>query len=336
MSVSDYTDGIPVVSADVETFSKYTQTGVDAIDDPAIWVNPDNPGLSIILGTDKNAGLSTYRLNGREQQFVAEGKPNNVDVRYGFRTGDGFSSDLIGYTDMEKNEIVIMRVGTNGAINPIAGGNIRSDLESVHGFCFYQSQFSGKLYAIANDKEGNIEQWELRSAGTFIAVEKARTLKLKSQVEGMVSDDELGLLYVSEKNKGIWRFNAEPDGSPAGMFIKDSGKSNSKIAFDIEGLAIYKTERGGGYLIASSQGNNSFAVFSRGGNNGHIGSFRIGGGEFDDTRDADGIAVVSDSLSPQFPKGILVVQDGINYENDQLGPQNFKIVDFRKILQILQ
>lgn len=336
MSPADWSDDIPVVNADLETKSRYTEAGVDAADDPAIWIHPSDPSRSMILGTDKKAGLSRFDLKGREKQFIPMGMPNNVDVRYGFRTGDGLQTDIVGFTDRAKNEIVIMRIDTNGMVREIAGGHIRSDLEEVYGFCLYHSQLTGTFYALANDKKGNIEQWQLRSAGTFIAVEKARTLKLKSQLEGMVADDELGLLYVGEENKGVWRFNAEPTGSPSGSFLKDSGKSNPNIAFDIEGLAIYKADRGTGYLIVSSQGNNSFAVFNRAGNNGYIGSFRIGGGQFDDTRDTDGIEVVSDSLSEDFPMGILVAQDGINFENDQLAPQNFKIVDFRKILEVIQ
>src|SRR5262249_44175054 len=57
----------------------------DAADDPAIWIHPAEPRLSLILGTDKLGGLHSYDMDGTEHQVVSEGsRPNNVDVLYGF------------------------------------------------------------------------------------------------------------------------------------------------------------------------------------------------------------------------------------------------------------
>ena len=39
-------------------------SGDDAADDPAIWVNPDDPLKSLIVGTDKKNGLVVYDLSG--------------------------------------------------------------------------------------------------------------------------------------------------------------------------------------------------------------------------------------------------------------------------------
>src|SRR5215510_15018506 len=58
----------------------------DAADDPAVWIHPDKPELSLILGTDKQGGLHTYNMDGSEKELVSDGaKPNNVDVLYGFK-----------------------------------------------------------------------------------------------------------------------------------------------------------------------------------------------------------------------------------------------------------
>src|SRR5690606_10302679 len=59
-------------------------TSGDAADDPAIWVHPQQPQHSRILGTNKKAGLHLYDLNGHELQFIDAGRVNNVDVRQGF------------------------------------------------------------------------------------------------------------------------------------------------------------------------------------------------------------------------------------------------------------
>ena len=36
----------------------------DAADDPAIWIHPLSPELSLILGTDKQGGLHLYDMDG--------------------------------------------------------------------------------------------------------------------------------------------------------------------------------------------------------------------------------------------------------------------------------
>ena len=59
----------------------------DAADDPAVWVNPDDPSKSVIVGTDKEGGLMVYDLAGRQLQYLPVGDMNNVDVR---PAADGF------------------------------------------------------------------------------------------------------------------------------------------------------------------------------------------------------------------------------------------------------
>ena len=66
----------------------------DAADDPAVWIHPRDPGLSLVLGTDKQGGLHSYNMDGSEQQVVADApRPNNVDVLYGFKL-EGRTVDL--------------------------------------------------------------------------------------------------------------------------------------------------------------------------------------------------------------------------------------------------
>src|SRR5213595_2256755 len=66
----------------------------DAADDPAVWIHPQDPAMSLILGTDKLGGLHSYNMDGSDHQVVSEGtRPNNVDVIYGFRL-DGRPVDL--------------------------------------------------------------------------------------------------------------------------------------------------------------------------------------------------------------------------------------------------
>ena len=52
-------------------------------DDPAIWVNSEDPAKSRVLGTDKDYGLLVFDLEGRILQRFPDGRLNNVDVRTG-------------------------------------------------------------------------------------------------------------------------------------------------------------------------------------------------------------------------------------------------------------
>ena len=100
-------------------------------------------------------------------------------------------------------------------------------------------------------------------------------------------------------------------------------------------MAIYAPSDSTGYLIASSQGNYSYAVYRRFGNE-YLTSFRIiDGANIDGVEETDGLEVTPIALNPSFPKGILVVQDGFNYDEGKYRPQNFKIIDWQAIEEII-
>src|SRR5690625_1664472 len=61
---------LPTVTARVET-SPVKSPG-DAADDPAIWANPQPPGESLVVATDKKAGMYVYDMHGKVRQFRAD------------------------------------------------------------------------------------------------------------------------------------------------------------------------------------------------------------------------------------------------------------------------
>jgi 3-phytase len=104
----------------------------------------------------------------------------------------------------------------------------------------------------------------------------------------------------------------------------------------VEGLALYKKGKAG-YLLASSQGNFSYAVFERTGNNAYVGSFKVVDGEkIDGVEETDGIEVISVPVGQAFPQGMFLAQDGYNYNQGKLQRQNFKLVRWEKIEQLLR
>jgi 3-phytase len=153
------------------------------------------------------------------------------------------------------------------------------------------------------------------------------------QVEGMVADADRRLLYAGQEDVGIWRigfsrsgrFAARPQlvdrvrefGVPATfdpateecVAGADPGFGGKHISADVEGLTIYELPHGQGYLLASSQGDDTFAAYADEGRGRYLGSFHIGDGIVDGVQDSDGAQVVRAAL-PGFPTGLLVTQDG--------------------------
>jgi len=339
----DPANDFPVVWADMET--EPVSTADDAADDPAIWVHPEKVSESTIIGTNKKKGLAVYDLNGKELFFYPMGKINNIDVRYGFMLG-GKKVDIVAGSNRTKNSVGVWTV--NPATKELVEAQARdlsSKLAEVYGFCLYKSPKTKKIYAFIVGKSGAVEQWELFDNQGKIDGKIVRSFALKSQCEGMVADDETGILYIAEENNAIWKFNAEPASEKAeqvneGKRIADL--SNTALKDDLEGLTIYYAADKKGYLIASSQGNNSYAIFERTGDNAYLGSFSISNGEtIDGTSDTDGIDVISFGLGEKYPNGFFIAQDGTNDEKSKEGGktkanQNFKVVSWEKVVQAMK
>lgn len=351
-----------VVSASGQTQS--VASADDAADDPAIWIHPTRPQDSRVLGTDKRSGLCVYDLSGKQVQFLPEGRVNNVDVRQGVRAtaqagaqhGDlKLVFDIAAATNRTDNTVRLYTFDReSGHLRPIAGpsGAIASGFTEVYGVCMFHDRRpggGGKLHVFACDKRGAVRQWRIDAvveAGQLaFSHELVREFHVGSQSEGMVADDELGLLYVGEEGAGIWRYDAVPkrgEGSGANEIqesrhLVDVVKPFGSLSPDVEGIALC-TDRsaGGGYLVASSQGDNSFRVYDRMPPNTLRGSFRIGpssSGGLDAVEETDGLDVTPISLGSDWPGGVLVVQDGMRPSGMT---QNFKLVRWSDVVSALK
>ncbi len=51
--------------------------------------------------------------------------------------------------------------------------------------------------------------------------------------------------------------------------------------------------------------------------------------------ETDGLDVSNYGFNERFPAGILVVQYGFNFDGDSLSRQRFKIVDMRKVAEVI-
>ena len=310
----------------------------DAADDPAIWIHPRDPALSLILGTDKQGALHTYNMDGSPHEAVADStKPNNVDVLYGFKVGGNVVDLAVAGTRGAKSKkskgkgagVMIWAIdpATRRLSDVTEGGAIRVlGGKAAHGVCGYHSARTGRSYVFVTSEKGQVEQYELKDAvNGKISGALVRTLTLRSLAEGCVADDELGFFYVSEETVGIWKFGAEPDAGTEGRLIARVGENG--LTADVEGLTIYYAAQRRGYLIASSQGNNTFKVYERTGENRFVLTIDPKDGRIDDVSDTDGICVTSCPTSRQFARGLFIAQDGTNAG----GNQNFKLYAWEDI-----
>jgi 3-phytase len=320
------------VTAQAETKPVPRDPTNDAADDPAIWINFSDPDSSHIIGTDKKGGLAIYDLSGHELFYYNTGKMNNVDLRYDFPLISD-TIDIMAVSNRTDQSVDLFKINHKGYLDTLNKIKLQSKLNEVYGLCMYKSKVTGKFYVFVNGLDFNTEQWELFMNNNHINGKIVRNIKLGSQVEGMVADDENGLLYISEEDKGIWKFSAEPgETKPSELLKYSTVGTNPNIVSDLEGLTIYKQSNDTGYLIASSQGNSSYAVFDRTTPNKYLGSFKIvNGSNTDGTDETDGLDVTSYPLGKMFPKGLLVVQDGINFDNGIRAAQNFKLIRWDSI-----
>ena len=274
--------------------------------------------------------------------------------------GETATVDLAIASDRENDTLAILAIDPNvGAhtnvrafretpLRDVTSVNIPKSIFGVddgeataYGLATYTSPVDGRTYVFVSQSDGNkIAQLELQTglgaADEFtVNAEVVRTFEVPVpegedtadyQVEGMVVDRETGYLYVGQEQFGIWKYAAEPNGSNEGKIVDTVRdiREDSPLTADIEGLTIYYGEDGNGYLLASSQGDNTFAIYDRADSNSYLGSFAVEG-----VSESDGADVTNIPLGEDYPAGLLVVQDGSNEPAVVFGdPEDGEIQNF--------
>lgn len=320
------TPSLPVLQAVVQTEGVARQG--DAADDPAIWIDPVDPAGSRVLGTNKKQGLLVYDLQGRQRQLLEAGRLNNVDVRQRVRLG-GRVVDLAVATQRDEKALALFEIDPDGRLRDV--GRVATELREIYGTCLYQPP-EGGLEVIANDKDGRFVQYRLKLRDGVYGGQPVRRFRLASQPEGCVADDRHGRLFVGEEDVGIWSLAASAAAAAEPVRVMAVGR---RLVADVEGLALYHGEKAS-YLVASSQGNNSYVVLDAQPPHAYRGAFRIGlnpGAGIDGVSETDGLEVTARNLGGPFGAGMLVVQDG--YKRLPDGTQNFKYLPWQDVARAL-
>jgi len=321
--------GTPSVMASAETTP--VDDPDDAADDPAIWIDQADAARSVIIGTNKKKGLYVYDLAGKVLQVLPDGRMNNVDLRDGFLLG-GRRVALVAASDRTHKSIAIYALDpATRRLTDVAAGLQETNLSDPYGLCMYRSRKTGETYVFINDPTGLVRQWRLVATPEGkVRAEVVRSFAFNTQVEGCVADDDAGALYVAEEDVALWRLGAEPGAGDRRTLVA-AVKAKPALKDDLEGVGLFAQPRGRGYLVVSSQGNNTYAVFDRSGANRYRGSFAVApnaAAGIDGVSETDGLDVTSATL-PGYPGGLFVTQDGYNVNPS--ANQNFKFVPWRAI-----
>ncbi|MEM8507016.1 MAG: phytase [Bacteroidota bacterium] len=297
-------------------------------DDPAIWINPNDPAKSIVFGTDKetNGGIYAFNLEGHilsEKSIPNMQRPNNVDVEYGFPLNDSTTVDILVFTERERQRIRVfavpeMRSLDNGGF-PVFKDATGLGHNLPMGVALYKSPKTGTIYAIVGRKDGPslnyLYQYELKADSGGVGcrlVRKFGQFSGQKEIEAIAVDDAYGYVYYADEGVCIRKYYAEPD------------KGNAEVACfggeyfleDIEGIAIATYSDGSGHIIVSNQQLGEFNIFSRK-DNAFIKAVNLS------TSGTDGCEVVTAPLNSTFKNGLFVA---MNEEKD------FYFFDLGKIM----
>jgi len=313
---------LPPIKPDV-----ITENTINDTDDPAIWINPKDPAKSIVFGTDKetNGAIYAFDLDGKiiEEKTIRNiERPNNVDVEYGFRLNDSTTTDILVFTEREKQQIRLFSVPDMQALDN-GGFPVFEDEELLEnrlpmGVSLYKSPKDSTIYAIVGrktgPKDGYLYQYALRADSAWVKASFVRRFGSFSgikEIEAIAIDDEKGFVYYSDEGICIKKYHAEPGMGDAEI----SCFGGEYFLEDIEGIAIASYADGHGYIIVSNQQKGEFNLFSREDNT-FIKALNLM------TTETDGCEVVTVPLNTNFPNGMFVAM------NDE---KNFYFYDLGKL-----
>ncbi|WP_158859816.1 phytase [Lunatibacter salilacus] len=295
-----------------------TDSVIHDTDDPAIWINSADPSKSLIIGTDKDAdgALYVFDLKGKTiDSLVVRNlqRPNNVDVGYGLKYGDG----KIDFAVTGERLTSRLRFYSLPEMKEIADGGVEIYLDEtgpeykdLMGVAVYHDKAADIHYVIAGRKNGPTDGtylWQYRIDGTESGIELELVRKFgkysgNKEIEAIAVDHELGYIYYSDEGVGVRKYHANP------------AKGNEELALfategftdDHEGISIYQTSQNEGYILVSDQGANLFHVFPREGNQGNPNDHPLLIKIPLSTVSSDGSEVTAVNLGPNFPKGMFV------------------------------
>ena len=311
----------------------------DSADDPAVWVHPTDPSLSLVVANDKLGALEVYELDGSLHQRITTDTAfwGNVDVRQDVTVGDR-TTDVVAVVNGGGLRLYGVDPATR-FLAPIAEGGGPLPTGSGEGLCLHHDGAAGRLSAVLITRAGQLRQFLLRDpdGDGLLSADLAREFAVGSEAEGCVADDAHGALYVAEEDVGLWRYGAAPADGAARTAV-DTVQPAGHLAADVEGVTLVDVGGGAGYLLASAQNvadplRSYFTVYDRQ-TGAFVDAFRIvDGPSADGCSRTDGITAQAGYLGAGFPQGVFICQDDANTAPAD-GNQNFKLTRLETVVDL--
>ncbi|MGA0806846.1 MAG: phytase [Pseudohongiellaceae bacterium] len=287
-------------------------------DDPAIWINPDDPAASLVLGTDKDAdgALYVFDLQGRIlQDKVVRGlsRPNNVDVAYGVLVG-GARVDVAVVSERYAHRLRVYRLPDMAPLDaggiPVFEGERARD---VMGIALYTRAADGALFALVSrsdafaPEQGYLHQYRLVDDGTGtlrgVFTRAFGNWSGTKEIEAIGVDSAAGFVYYSDENHAVRKYLADPMAEDADEQLAEFGHDG--FAEDREGISFYRRADGSGYILVSNQQANGFNIYAREGSAGDPHAHPLLATVTLATDESDGSDLANVEL-PGFPGGLFV------------------------------
>lgn len=235
----------------------------------------------------------------------------------------------------------IFEMTAQGQLQTIAGGSHPTKDEfEVYGSCVYKSRNTGKQYLFVNDKSSEYLQYELSWSNGALKTELVRDFFSGSggQVEGCVSDEDNGWVFIGEEPSALWRYGAEPTDDPEATKALVAKVGDGKLNADVEGVTLIQGKTADkGFIIVSNQGVSAYNVYRRQAPHEYVMTFTITksrDGNVDAVSNTDGIAAVGSRLGNAFPRGLIVTHDDANQLPDGTTSDeaSFKLISLQDVL----
>lgn len=288
-------------------------------DDPAIWINPKDASKSLIIGTDKNVdgALYVFDLEGKTvEDKVVRGlkRPNNVDLEYGLPMGNDTVDIAVTGERLTHNlrifSVPDMKPIDDGGI-PMFEGETRTEYRDLMGIALYKRPTDGAIFAVVGRKTGPTDGtylWQYLLEGTDDGIVKATLVRKfgkysgQFEIEAIAVDNELGYVYYSDEGVGVRKYYADPEkgNEELALFGTDG------FAQDHEGISIFDSGNGKGFILVSDQQANAFHIFPREGTTTDPHSHKVIKMVYVSTNESDGSEISSVSFNATFSKGIFV------------------------------
>ncbi|MGH9034516.1 MAG: phytase, partial [Acidimicrobiia bacterium] len=224
--------------------------------DAAVWVPAG--GEPLILAARPGEGLVLLDAARRLLDSVPLEAIAGVDVRQGAGDGSG-SSALVVVGDGSRMRAY--RLDAPAYRFRELAGPLPADL-TVAGLCLYRSPATDSVSVFPFDRQGRMVQWELTmSAGRPLTAHRVRSIDVGGPVTACAADDANGAVFVSESGVGLRRLPAEP-GSSEATLIDRIGAGGGLVA-GVDALAVIDTAEGPGWILASSESDETFSFYRR-------------------------------------------------------------------------